>query len=124
MIAEAVNTAGFLQNSDVWVFLAGVFPFAWATVEFWRRIAVGEPFGTGSNQVIIGMDNSPADSRGRQVLGRGAIITAYILFAVAFGTLAIVLYSVISSGSAPEILPPSQQMQLSQEVISSGILEN
>ena len=36
-------------------------------------------------------------SRGVRVLGRGALITAYILFVVAFGTLGVVLYSVITS---------------------------
>ena len=25
----------------------------WATIEFWRRIAVGESFGTGKDSVII-----------------------------------------------------------------------
>jgi hypothetical protein len=113
MLAEAAaagaadsSSLAFLQNRDVWVFVAGVFPFAWATVEFWRRIAFGEPFGTGSDAiVIIGMDDSPTDSRGRKVLGKGALVTAYILFAIAFGTLGIVLYSVISSDAPPDILP-------------------
>ncbi|CAJ1945285.1 unnamed protein product [Cylindrotheca closterium] len=100
------DTAGGLEmNSDVWVFLLGVFPFAWATVEFWRRIMFGEAFGTGSDQVIIGMDDSPEDSRGRRVLGKGALGTAYFLFAASFATLAVVLYSVISSAPPPDILP-------------------
>jgi hypothetical protein len=42
---------------------------------------------------------------GRKVLGKGALVTAYILFAIAFGTLGIVLYSVISSDAPPNILP-------------------
>jgi hypothetical protein len=122
LIAEAtdVNTVQFLQNSDFWVFLAGVFPFAWATVEFWRRIAFGEAFGTGSDQVIIGMDDAPSDSRGRVVLGKGALYVAYILFAVSFGTIGIVFYSVISSGAPPEILP---SQELSLEAVGN-ILEN
>ena len=57
----------------------------------------GETFGTGTDSVIIGMEDSPQDSRGVRVLGRGALITAYILFVVAFGTLGVVLYSVITS---------------------------
>jgi hypothetical protein len=93
--------SNFFQNTDVWVFLAGVFPFAWATVEFWRRIMFGEPFGTGTDSVIIGMDDSPQDSRGRRVLGKGALITAYVLFVLAFGTIGIVLYSVVSSAPPP-----------------------
>lgn len=95
----------FAGNKDFWIFLAGIFPFAWATVEFWRRIAFGEAFGTGSDSVIIGMDGSPADSRGRRVLGKGALITACVLFALAFGTIGIVLYSVISSDAPPDVLP-------------------
>jgi hypothetical protein len=107
--AAAATTSNIFLNPDVWVFLAGVFPFAWATVEFWRRVMGGEAFGTGSDQVIIGMDDSPADSRGRRVLGRGALITAYVLFTIAFGTIGIVLYSVVSSGSAPDVLPEAYQ---------------
>ena len=98
---SAATTTYFFQNKDTWIFLAGVFPFAWATVEFWRRIMFGEPFGTGSDSVIIGMDDSPQDSRGRRVLGRGALITAYVLFVLAFGTIGIVLYSVLSSSPPP-----------------------
>ena len=50
----------------------------------------GESFGTGTDRVIIGMDDSPSDSRGTRVLGRGALVTAYVLFVCAFGTLAAV----------------------------------
>jgi hypothetical protein len=66
------------------------------------------------------MDDSPSDSRGRVVLGKGALIIAYILFAVSFGTIGIVLYSVISSGAPPEILP---SRELSLEVVGN-ILKN
>ena len=103
--SETVKAVSFWQNTDVWVFLAGVFPFAWATVEFWRRIMFGEQFGTGSDAIIIGMDDAPSDSRGRRVLGRGAIITAYVLFAISFATIGIVLYSVATSGPLPDVLP-------------------
>jgi len=57
----------------------------------------GEAFGTGTDSVIIGMEDSPSDSRGVRVLGRGALITAYTLFIIAFGTLGVVLYSVVTS---------------------------
>ena len=39
--------------SDVIVFVIGSIPFLWATWEFWRRIAVGLPFGTGSDSVVF-----------------------------------------------------------------------
>jgi hypothetical protein len=37
--------------------------------------------------------------------GKGALVTEYILIAIALQTLGIVLYSVISSGAPPGILP-------------------
>jgi hypothetical protein len=95
------NAESFLTNSDVWVFVAGMIPFVWATIEFWRRIAVGEPFGTGSDSVIIGEDNNPDSSRGRRVLGTDALVTAYILFGMAAFVVGVVLYSVVTSGAAP-----------------------
>jgi hypothetical protein len=102
---ETVKAVSFWQNTDVWVFLAGVFPFAWATVEFWRRIMFGEQFGTGSDAIIIGLDDAPSESRGRRVLGKGAIFIAYALFAISFATLGIVLYSVATSSPLPDVLP-------------------
>ncbi|CAB9496590.1 expressed unknown protein [Seminavis robusta] len=97
------------NNADVWVFVAGVIPFAWATIEFWRRIAVGESFGTGSDSVtIIGQDNNPESSRGRRVLGKDALIVAYILFGIVAGVLGLVLYTVLSTTSSPtEFVPLS-----------------
>jgi hypothetical protein len=88
-------------NSDIWVFVAGIIPFLWATIEFWRRIAVGEPFGTGSDSVIIGEDSNPSSSRGRRVLGKDALVAAYILFGIAAATLTVVLYTVITSEPPP-----------------------
>lgn len=108
---SAMSMQELLKNSDVWVFLIGVFPFAWASVEFWRRIAFGEPFGTGSDSVIIGTDDAPMDSRGRRVLGKGALAIAYFLFAAAFATFAVVLYAFVSSSPPPEILPSQQMAQ-------------
>jgi hypothetical protein len=104
--SETVKAVSFWQNTDVWVFLAGVFPFAWATVEFWRRIMFKEQFGTGSDAIVfIGMDDAPTDSQGRRVLGRGAIIIAYVLFFISFATIGIVLYSVATSSPLPDVLP-------------------
>ncbi|KAG8466102.1 hypothetical protein KFE25_001858 [Diacronema lutheri] len=70
-----------ITAEDTAVFLIGMAPFVWATVEFWRRIAVGEPFGTTSDSVII-RDTSGPDTlpERRRVLGRDAIITARLLF--------------------------------------------
>lgn len=104
--AEGTSTVqSFVSNVDFWVFIAGIFPFAWATVEFWRRIAVGESFGTGRDSIIIGMDDSPADSRGRRVLGKGALATALVLFTLAFGTIGIALVSVLTSEAPPDVFP-------------------
>jgi hypothetical protein len=98
-LTEAAATEGLSRTTNVLVFLAGVFPFAWATVDFWRRIAVGDSFGTGADSVVfsIGEDDAPESSRGRRVLGKGAMITAYILFAIAFGIIALVLVAVITT---------------------------
>ena len=86
-----------LENKDVWIFMAGLFPFAWATIEFWRRIAVGQPFGTGKDSVYIGQDNAPSESRGRRVLDKGAFLVAYLLFGIAAAAIAITLFSVVTS---------------------------
>ena len=69
-VTSASNTESMTNGplSDTLVFIAGIIPFAWATVEFWRRIAVGASFGTGQDSVvIIGEDNEPQSSRGRRV---------------------------------------------------------
>ena len=66
---------------DTVVFLVGTVPFVVAFVEFWRRIAVGEPFGTTSNSVVIGREGDPLNSRGPRVLGKGAMVAARILSA-------------------------------------------
>ena len=61
-----------IRPTDTFIFLLGCAPFVWAGIEFWRRIAVGDPFGTGSDQVIIN-DTSGNRTRGvRRVLGRTA----------------------------------------------------
>ena len=97
-------------TTTIVVFIIGIIPFIWATYEFWRRIAVGASFGTGSDSVIIpslfdggdgkdmitiGEDNKPTSTRGRQTLDRGALIVAYILFAVAGGSVLIAVASVV-----------------------------
>ena len=88
--------------TDIAVFIVGLIPFAWATVEFWRRIAVGASFGTGQDSVvIIGDDDDPAGSRGRRVLGKGALAIAYVLFGIAALSIGIAVYSVVVSPDMP-----------------------
>ena len=101
-------------TTNILVFIIGIIPFVWATYEFWRRIAVGASFGTGSDSVIIpspfsndddvvmiGEDNNPSSSRGRRTLDRGALTVAYVLFAVAAGSVALAVASVVMSPQAP-----------------------
>ncbi len=101
-------------TTNILVFVIGIIPFLWATYEFWRRIAVGASFGTGSDSVIIpspfaddddmimiGEDNNPNSSRGRRTLDRGALTVAYVLFAVAAGSVAIAVASVVTSPHTP-----------------------
>jgi hypothetical protein len=98
-------------NTDVWVFVIGIIPFAWATVEFWRRIAVGESFGTGKDRIyFIGTDGVPQGSRGRQTLDSGAFVVAYILFGIAAGILGLTLYSVYTSPNMIVMVDPITMM--------------
>lgn len=93
------------------VFIIGVIPFLWATIEFWRRIAFGESFGTGKDSVVIprpddvitiGEDGNPESSRGRRTLDKGALTVAYVLFAVAAGSVGIAIASVVM-GPRPDM---------------------
>jgi len=85
------------------VFIIGLVPFLWATYEFWRRIAFGEPFGTGSDSVIIpspdqafiGEDGNTKSSRGRRTLDKSALTVAYVLFAVAASSVIVAVASVV-----------------------------
>ncbi|KAL7486712.1 hypothetical protein ACHAW6_012309 [Cyclotella cf. meneghiniana] len=86
------------------VFIIGLIPFLWATYEFWRRIAFGEPFGTGSDSVIIpsspdrvfiGEDGNANSSRGRRTLDKSALTVAYVLFAVAASSVIVAVASVV-----------------------------
>jgi hypothetical protein len=97
------SSAGLSPTTTVVVFIVGVIPYIWATIEFWRRIAVGASFGTGSDSVVfsIGEDDNPESSRGKQVLGKGALVIAYILFTIAAAIIGLVLFSVITTGPLP-----------------------
>lgn len=123
MIAEAVpqsvgSASSLATNSDVWVFVAGIIPFGWATIEFWRRIAVGDSFGTGSDSiVIIGEDSNPDSSRGRRVLGKDALVVAYILFGIAAAVLGVVMYTVVTSDAPPADFSAAA----SSSVVSGGL---
>eukprot|EP00578_Thalassiosira_sp_NH16_P022637 CAMPEP_0181094854 /NCGR_PEP_ID=MMETSP1071-20121207/10210_1 /TAXON_ID=35127 /ORGANISM="Thalassiosira sp., Strain NH16" /LENGTH=235 /DNA_ID=CAMNT_0023177201 /DNA_START=170 /DNA_END=877 /DNA_ORIENTATION=- len=115
--AEVVQNLQIEQLSPtttIIVFIIGIIPFVWATYEFWRRIAVGASFGTGSDSVVIpspfeeddgglitiGEDDDPNSSRGRRTLDRGALTVAYVLFAVAGGSVAIAVASVVMGPQA------------------------
>jgi hypothetical protein len=102
--AEQQLSSSLLRNTDVWVFIVGIIPFVWATIEFWRRIAVGEPFGTTGDSIYIGKENVPSESRGRRVLDRGAFLVAYVLFGIAAAAIGITLYSVATS---PPLMDPT-----------------
>jgi hypothetical protein len=101
------NDIGMLsKEATVIIFIIGIIPFIIATYEFWRRIAVGATFGTGTDSIsfppmntvtTIGEDNAPLSSRGKQVLGQDSLITAYIIFATVAVVLGIVFYAVITS---------------------------
>lgn len=89
------------------VFIVGVIPFAIATYEFWRRIAVGASFGTNEPVVFfIGEDDNRQSSRGRQVLGRDSLITAYVIFTVVGAVLALVITSVLTTPPVSDLTPP------------------
>ena len=55
--------------------------------------------GRGSEPVVftIGQDDASNSSRGKQVPGKDALVTAYIIFAVVAVVLGIVLFSVLTS---------------------------
>mmetsp|Transcript_13272 Transcript_13272/g.28611 ORF Transcript_13272/g.28611 Transcript_13272/m.28611 type:complete len:217 (-) Transcript_13272:78-728(-) len=80
-----------ITTEDTIVFILGCVPFVWAGIEFWRRIAVGDPFGTGRDSVIINDTSGNRPQPVRRVLGKDAIIAARILFALAFASGALVL---------------------------------
>lgn len=98
-----------ITKEDTVVFVIGTVPFVWATVEFWRRIAVGVGFGTGSDSVVIDPEvdyKEGADDDqlrrfgGRRILGQDAILTARLLFAAAFFSLGLtgfLAYQVLTS---------------------------
>ena len=93
-VTEAASTMTFeprgITPEDSVIFVIGCVPFVWAGVEFWRRIAVGDPFGTGKDSVIINDSSGNRPTPVRRVLGQDAIIAARILFGLAFASLALV----------------------------------
>lgn len=108
---ESIQAEQLDSTTTIIVFIIGIIPFLWATVEFWRRIAVGASFGTGSDSVVIprpsddlvtiGEDGNPLSSRGRQTLDRGALTVAYVLFAIAAGSVGIAIASVVMTPPMP-----------------------
>lgn len=95
---DADQVVGLSKGTAIAVFIVGLIPFGIATVEFWRRIAVRASFGTADPVVFsIGENDAQASSRGKQVLGKDALVTAYIIFAIVAAVLGIVLFSVLTS---------------------------
>lgn len=88
-------------TTDELVFGVGLAPFAIATVEFWRRIAVNEPFGTKEPVYFIGDDDNRASSRGKQVLGQDSMLTAYAIFAIVIAVLGLTAASILTSPPVP-----------------------
>ena len=105
-------------TTTIIIFIIGIIPFIWATFEFWRRIAVGASFGTTSDSVVIpspfdnddsdkndmitiGEDGNPMSSRGRRTLDRGALSVAYVLFAIAAGSVGLAVASVVMGPTTP-----------------------
>ena len=80
-----------ITPEDTLVFALGCAPFLWATVEFWRRIAVGDPFGTGRDSVVINDSSGNRPVPVRRVLGKDAIIAARILFTLAAASAVLVI---------------------------------
>uniref|UniRef100_A0A7S2RJ33 Uncharacterized protein n=1 Tax=Eucampia antarctica TaxID=49252 RepID=A0A7S2RJ33_9STRA len=99
------STDRMSDSGIITIFILGCIPFAWATVEFWRRIAVGASFGTGKDSIIIGKEGVPNESRGRQVLGKDALVVAYILFSIAAASIGLAVWSVVSSSAPPPFTP-------------------
>lgn len=99
---EAVQTFAprGITPEDTIIFLIGCVPFVWAGIEFWRRIAVGDPFGTGKDSVIINDSSGNRPQPVRRVLGQDAIIAARILFGLAFASGALVLVAGVDVLSA------------------------
>ncbi len=110
--ASAVQIEQQDPTTTIIIFIIGIIPFIWATIEFWRRIAVGASFGTTSDSVVIpspfdnddsdkndmitiGEDGNPMSSRGRRTLDRGALTVAYVLFAIAAGSVGLAVASVV-----------------------------
>lgn len=123
MTNDASTASSLPPSTIVAVFVAGLIPFVVATIEFWRRIAVGAEFGTGTaGRVVfnttatttIGEDDAPMSSRGRRILGQDALIAAYVLFGISALVVGLVLYSLVTTSSAttattssPLLPPPS-----------------
>ena len=87
--------------ADTAVFVIGVFPFVWATQEFFRRVSLGLPFGTGNDSVVFPRTDGDGDEKipgsrftgGRQQLSKPALYAAYVLFGLAACSVGLALYS-------------------------------
>jgi hypothetical protein len=98
VLLSSSSSEALSKSTAIAIFIVGLIPFAIATVEFWRRIATREPFGTNDPiYFTIGEDDNPMSSRGRRTLGTDALVTAYIIFAIVAVVLGVVIASVVTS---------------------------
>ena len=83
------------SNVDIGVFAIGLAPFLVAAFEFWRRIAFKESFGTRDPVVIDADADQLRRFGGRRVLGNDALVAAYVLMAIAGGSVLLSLAAVL-----------------------------
>ncbi|KAL1527005.1 hypothetical protein AB1Y20_015693 [Prymnesium parvum] len=94
LVAASEITPRGITAEDTVVFVLGCVPFLWAAVEFWRRIAVGDAFGTGVDSVVIKDSSGGRKNPVRRVLGKDAILAARVLFAIAFASGVLLLLAI------------------------------
>ena len=68
-------------------------------------VVIPSPFdnddGDKNDMVTIGEDGNPMSSRGRRALDRGALTVAYVLFAIAAGSVGLAVASVVMGPTTP-----------------------
>jgi hypothetical protein len=69
-------------------------------------VVIPSPFDNDENDdkngvITIGEDGNPMSSRGRRTLDRGALTVAYVLFAIAAGSVGLAVASVVMGPTTP-----------------------
>lgn len=98
--SESKFEARGITALDTIVFIIGTVPFVWAGNEFWRRIAAGKSFGTGSDSIVINPTVAADEDQirrfgGRRVLGPDAVIAARFLFGLAAASVALTVVAAL-----------------------------